>query len=114
MTSRRSNDRFDDRDAPALHLADRKTRQLCAQVHEVVSMALAECDDRVLEDVFVEAVEPAPAASRLCVVVSAPEGTDAPETLLALARVRNRLRREITAAIHRKRTPELTFRLARR
>ena len=114
MSSRRSNDSFGDREGPAAGLADRKTRQLCAQIGEVVSLALAECDDRALDGVFVETVEPAPTASRLCVVVSAPLGADAASTLMALTRVRNRLRREIAGAIHRKRTPELTFRLAPR
>lgn len=91
---------------------ERKTRQLCGQVAEAVSLALAECDDPVLNELLVEAVQPAPSASRLRVIVSAPPGASAPGIFEALEKVRGYLRHEVAGQISRKRTPELCFELA--
>jgi ribosome-binding factor A len=90
---------------------ERKDRQLCEQVAEALSFALAECHDPRLADLYVEAVEPAPSASRLRVVVSGDSGADAFAILGALERARSYLRRPIAGEIHRKRTPELCFEL---
>ncbi len=88
---------------------ERKTRQLCEQVAEALSFALAECHNPILADLYIVAVEPAPSASRLRVVVSAELHTHAPATLEALERARGYLRGQIASEIHRKRTPELCF-----
>ena len=97
--------------------ADRKTQQLCREVHETLSFVLAgECDDPVLERLVVASVAPAPDASRLLVsLVVFPEldggPTDLAEIEEHLERVRGKLRAEIAAAIHRKKTPQLAFEL---
>jgi ribosome-binding factor A len=88
---------------------DRKTRQLCEQVFEALSLALAESDDAHFADAFVVAVEPAPDASRLCVVVAVDARAAFDEVLGALEQRRGWLRAQIAADIHRKRAPELCF-----
>lgn len=90
---------------------DRKTSQLCKQVFEAMCLALAESDDPRLAEAFVVAVEPAPDASRLSVVVAANAST-IDEVLAALASARPWLRAELAASIHRKRVPELCFAVA--
>ncbi len=89
-----------------------KERQLCVQVAEAVRLALAGCDDERLDGVMVEGVEPAPNASRLCVVVSAERGASAEVVVNALQGARGYLRRQVASSIHRKRTPQLCFRVA--
>jgi hypothetical protein len=103
---------------------DRKTKQLCRQVFQAVSLALAgECDDEVLRDLTVESVTPAPNASRLLVCVALPAmspsngplprpGEPVPSAQLVMERLavhHPRLRRCVAAAVTRKRAPELTF-----
>ena len=95
---------------------DRKTKQLCRQVFQAVSLALAgECDDEVLRDLTVESVTPAPNASRLLVCVALPparpgEEVLSPQNVLERLAVHHaRLRRCVAAAVTRKRAPELTF-----
>lgn len=90
----------------------RKTLQLCEQASDAISVALAECGDPLLHDLVVEAVRPAPSASRLRVVVSAPVGAGAHAVLAALEKVRGWLRHEVATQISRKRTPELCFELS--
>ena len=98
-------------DVPSPH-HDTKAWQLCGQVAEALRFALAGCGDPRLFDLVVEAVVPAPSASRLRVVVSAEAGVDAVATLEALERARGYLRQQVAGSIHRKRTPELSFALA--
>jgi len=91
----------------------RKTLQLCKQVERALCLALAgDCADRVLGDLQVISVEPAPNSARLLVTVS-PSPSAAPvdptDVTAHLARASGKLRCEIAAAIHRKKTPELAF-----
>jgi ribosome-binding factor A len=75
-------------------------------------LALAgECRDEVLSSVYIEAVVPAPDASRLLVrlVVPARANASIPEVLERIELVRGLLRAEVAQAITRKRAPELTF-----
>lgn len=94
----------------------RKAHQLCAQVREVISFALAEqCEDQLLERLSVVAVSPAPDASRLMVTVALDpvgERVEATTVIEAMKQLRGQLRHEIAAEIHRKKTPELAFELA--
>lgn len=95
--------------------SDRKARQLCGQVAETLGQVLAGQADDVLCGLIVAAVEPAPDASRLLVTVRAPlpvEGAGPDEVLGRLERASGRLRAEVAAAITRRRTPTLAFRLA--
>lgn len=95
---------------------DRKTKQLCRQVFQAISLALAgECDDEVLRELTVESVTPAPNASRLLVCVALPPARpgETPPTpgkvMEHLSLHSARLRRSVAAAVTRKRAPELTF-----
>jgi len=57
---------------------------------------------------------PAPYASRLLVAVApspAPEAVEVAAVLERLDRVRGRLRTEVAAAVHRRKAPDLTFRV---
>lgn len=88
---------------------DRKVLQLCGQVRRVLTCALTDgYGDPVLQSITVDAVTPAPDATRLRVTVLAPAdvGRAAVERL---GRARGRLRREVAEAIVRKRAPELVF-----
>lgn len=95
----------------AARKAQRKERQLCRQVQEAVSEALAVLDDDVLQDVWVADVEPAPDASRLAIIVQAPRGAPLEDVAARLERVAGYLRAEVAGAITRKRAPTLTFRV---
>jgi ribosome-binding factor A len=92
-----------------------KTRQLCKQVEIALYLAFAELGDDDLSELNVQRVEPAPDASRLLVVVTPldPESdmTEA-QALEALGGAEGLLRISVTAAIHRKRVPGLTFEFA--
>jgi len=92
--------------------SDRKTQQLCRQVQRALSLALAgECYDDVLRELYVEAVLPAPDASRLLVRVVIPAHVEVAlaDVLERLDRARGRLRQLVAEAITRKRAPELDF-----
>lgn len=90
---------------------ERKERQLCRQVQEAVSEALAGIDDDVLLDVWVCSVEPAPDAGRLAILVEAPRRISPEEVLARLDKFAGFLRSEVASAITRKRVPTLTFRV---
>jgi ribosome-binding factor A len=113
-----SDDGVDPRDVirqSARKRGGRKTRQLCGQVAEAINAALAgACNDDVLRDLGVVAVHPAPDESRLLVTVAPtlPGPFDPAEALCRLNRAAGRLRAEVAAAIHRKKVPDLVFRVA--
>jgi ribosome-binding factor A len=94
---------------------DRKTRQLCSQVARAVDLSLSgECRDALLQQLRVATVEPAPDTKRLLVTLApvfSDESLDVARTMARLALVHGVLKREVAAAISRKRTPELTFRI---
>jgi ribosome-binding factor A len=94
---------------------NRKALQLCGQVERTLASVLAgECGDDVLRDLVVESVVPAPNASRVLVTVYlAPHAPvlDAHQVYEHLERARGRLRREVAAAITRRRVPDLLFRV---
>ena len=93
--------------------ADHKARQLCRQVYQTLSLALAgECDDDVLRDLYIASVDPAPDSRHLVVRVVVRRAPDAPapaEVLGRLDRAKPLLRRLIAQAITRKRVPEISF-----
>ncbi len=98
---------------PSHRHGSRKTLQLCKQVERALSLALAsEFDDPALRDLQVLSVEPAPNSARMLVTVSLSPSADPihPTQVVAhLSRASGKLRCEIAAAIHRKKTPELAF-----
>src|SRR5262249_14454186 len=100
---------------PSGGVKNRKALQLCGQVARTLSFILSgECGDAVLREVHVESVQPFPDSSRLLVTVHLdPASEIQPATVLEhLRRAGGMLRSEVAAAIHRKRAPELTFRVA--
>ena len=93
-----------------------KTRQLCDQVAQILGLVLAgEFEDERLHSLHVVSVDPAPDDSQLSVTVRTDEPCDNAEMreiLERLAAVSGRLRCEVAAAISRKRTPKLLFRVS--
>jgi ribosome-binding factor A len=106
--------RLSRRAAPA-KVANRKALQLCGQVQRTLALVLSgESGDDVLRDLLVESVVPFPTSGRLLVTVYSatvePAVPDA-EILGRLERARGRLRCEIAAVVHRRKIPDLVFRL---
>jgi ribosome-binding factor A len=93
--------------------ANRKALQLCRQVADTLNQVLSgECGDESLRNLQVVSVAPAPDASQLLVLVApvlASEAQDAELVRTCLASASGRLRREVAAAITRRRAPKLLF-----
>ncbi len=106
--------RHDTRGEPE-KVTNRKALQLCGQVARTLQSVLAgECRDDVLRDLLVESVVPAPNSARVLVTLSlaTPRDDVGPAEVLArVQRVQGLLRSEVAAAINRRKTPDLTFRL---
>ena len=96
--------------------ANRKALQLAAQVSRTLCQVFAgECGDEVLRDLRVEEVAPAPDSGHLLVTLSPTDDSPPLEVFLEhLQRASGRLRSEVAAAIHRRKAPELHFRITRR
>jgi len=114
-SERAEEDRLDPRfeiKGPQGKVGNRKTLQLCRQVERALSLAL---EGELLRDLTVASVVPAPDSSRMLATVefhgSASIATT--DVLAALENARTRLRREVAGAIHRRKTPELSFRVLR-
>ena len=94
-----------------------KDQQLCEQVFQILAYVMPDLRDEGLRTLAVESVTMGVDASRLLVTVI-PEGAPSPaeveDLLERLARSRGLLRSEIASGIHRKRTPELMFRVMTR
>ena len=90
---------------------NRKVRQLCGQVARAVSLSLGTTGDVFLSQLMVDRVEPLKGATHLRVVVTClPEAKLRPmEALRRLEGAKAWLRTEVAGAIHRKRTPQITF-----
>ena len=88
---------------------DTKIRQLCRQVQRRLELALGELEDPVLQGLWVHDVVPEPGGRALLVELAGPTAGPVHEILARLDVVRGRLRAEVAAAIHRKRTPHLHF-----
>jgi ribosome-binding factor A len=99
---------------PAEKVTNRKALQLCGQVAKTLSLVLWECGDDVLRELAVEAVQAAPTSVRLLVTLSAPDGTDEATVLRHVEKAAAWMRQEVAAAINRRKTPELTFRVVLR
>jgi ribosome-binding factor A len=104
----------DDRpDGPA-PVRNRKALQLSGQVAETLALALADEADALLRDLLVESVAPAPNSTRLLVTLApspAAPPLDAAKVLAHLEAAHGRLRQAVAAAVHRRRVPDLTFRI---
>jgi len=93
---------------------NRKALQLCGQIARTLSLVLMECGDDLLRELVVETVQPAPTSARLLVTLSRPESVDDSAAHQCVERASGLLRREVAAAIHRRKTPELIFRVVKR
>jgi ribosome-binding factor A len=92
-----------------------KDHQVCRQVADAVSWFLSEVDDPVLAELSVVEVVPAPSAARVLVtLVGALTDVDPGDVLARLRLVTDDLREEVAAEVHRRRAPELSFRIGRR
>lgn len=91
---------------------NRKALQLCRQVERALGLAL---EGEHLRDLTIQSVEPAPDSSRLLVTVvfHGDLGTPTADVAAALETSRKALRSEVALAIHRKKTPDLAFRVVR-
>jgi ribosome-binding factor A len=90
----------------------RKDLQLCAQVREVLFYVLgAAVGDDTLALLQVIAVEPLPDASRLLVTLTAPADVRPEDASARLLRAAKAIRAEVAAGVHRRKAPELAFRV---
>jgi ribosome-binding factor A len=103
---------------PSRKGTNRKALQLCGQIARTLGWVLAwESGDDRLRGLTVVAVEPAPDSTRVLVTVcpqATCEAADPGQVLERLYRYAGKLRTEVAAAIHRKRVPELVFRVSGR
>src|SRR5712691_2071871 len=112
-----SDDGIDPRDwakGDRAAVKNRKALQLCRQVEQTLHLALAGFGDLLLNDLLIVDVIPFPDSTRLLVTVRSATGT-ATEPMTILERVRQAaglLRHEVAAGIHRRKTPDLVFRVA--
>ena len=98
-------------------VANRKALLLCGEAERTLSAVLAgECGDDVLRNLIVASVKPAPTSARLLVTVypaTPVQGADAATVLAHLERAKGLLRTEVAAALHRRKAPDLMFRVVR-
>jgi hypothetical protein len=92
-------------------VSNRKALQLCAQVARTLASVFADCGDDVLRDLLIDSVTPMPNTSRLLVTVLPTATIETSVLLDHLERARGKLRTEAVAAIHRRRAPDLVFRV---
>ncbi len=89
-----------------------KDLQLCRQVFDALSLALAEIDDPSIDSLALASVTPAPTGARLLVtLVPTRDDLDTDAALACVHGVMDELREEVAAEITRKRAPELVFRI---
>jgi ribosome-binding factor A len=86
-----------------------KDLQVCRQVFDALSYALAELEDPVISALSLVSVVPAPNASRVQVNFVARTPIDLGEARARLAALAPSLRGEVAAEVTRKRVPELAF-----
>lgn len=92
-----------------------KDLQLCRQVFDALTYALAELDDPTIDQLVLASVVPAPSSARVLVtLVPSRDDLDVDSAQAALREVHDELREEVAAEITRKRVPELMFRIALR
>jgi ribosome-binding factor A len=105
--------RFDRPEEPG-KVHNRKALQLCGQIAETLSLVLADSADDVLQNLLVQSVVPWPTSARVLVTVYSPDMESLDETRINvhLEAARTRLRGEVAAATHRRKVPELLFRIA--
>src|ERR1043165_10159602 len=87
-----------------------KDLQVCRQVFDALTYAMAELGDPLIDELVLVSVTPAPSAARVQVnLVPAHAGVDREAALARLAGAAAELREEVAAEITRRRVPELAF-----
>ena len=89
-----------------------KDLQLCRQVFDALTYALADLDDPLVDGLALASVVPAPSSARLLVTLVPTRKDLDPDLALACMReASDELREEVAAEVTRKRVPELVFRI---
>ena len=90
-----------------------KDLQVCRQVYDALSYALAELDDPVIDELIIASVVPAPTASRVQVTLVPSKGDDFDyeDALARIHKIEARLRDEVAGEVHRKRVPVLVYQI---
>jgi ribosome-binding factor A len=88
-----------------------KDLQLCRQVFDALTYALADIADPLIDDLVLAEVVPAPTAARVLVTLLAPPELDRDAALTRLTHIAGELRVEVAAELSRRRVPELAFRI---
>lgn len=101
--------RFEPKYSPG-KVSNRKALQLCRQVERALSVAL---EGDVLRDLTVQSVVPRPDSSRLLATFVYQGSEAAANVLASLHGNYAKLRGAIAVSIHRRKTPELAFRVVR-
>jgi ribosome-binding factor A len=92
-----------------------KDLQLCRQVLETLTYALAELDDPLIDELAIASVVPAPSAARVLVtLVPTRDDLDADAALARVHAAIEELREDVAADVNRKRAPDLVFRIGNR
>jgi ribosome-binding factor A len=104
--------RFDRPDEPP-KVKNRKALQLCGQVAETLALVLGDSGDAVLQNLLVQSVVPWPTSARVLVTVTPAiaDGFDEEPVAAHLDAAQTRLRSEVAASIHRRKVPDLLFRI---
>lgn len=89
---------------------NRKALQLCAQVADVLNLALPGMEEAILRELYVASVIPAPDSTQLLVTVSSLHEVDENDLDQSLRANAGKLRSEVASGISRKRVPNLKFR----
>ena len=93
---------------------NRKDLQLCRQVFDALTWALADVDDPIVDELILASVVPAPSASRVQVTLVPSRDDIDPDVALEHVREHaDELREEVAAEVTRRRVPELVFRIGR-
>ena len=91
-----------------------KDLQLCRQVFDALTYALAELDDPMINELALASVVPAPSSSRVLItLVPTRDDIDRDVALDRIRELADELREEVAAEVTRKRVPELVFRIER-
>ena len=89
---------------------DRKTQQLCQQVARALNLCLNDCDDPIVQLMYLVNVIPAPDSSCLMVHVECDNSEyQHADAMMAIRNQTARLQFEISRSINRKRVPNLIF-----
>jgi ribosome-binding factor A len=95
---------------------NRKALQLASQVFETLATVIPNMNDEVLQNLTVDSVLLHPDSSQMLVTV-VPETfepeTDEQQILLSLEGAKGKLRSEVSHSIHRRKTPNLVFKVKR-